>query len=67
MYSYTIPSFSVITVKMRRIRYECIIEEKKEFLDGFIRDDTSLQRLYPSELLVKISPEKACYVEVSFD
>lgn len=66
LYPYTIPSFPVITVKLRRIKYECIVgQDQKEILDGFIRDDSSLQRPYPSELLVQISPESACYVEVS--
>ncbi len=62
---YTIPSFSVITVQMRKIKYECIVDEGTKILDGFIKDSPSLQRIYPSELLVKISCEKACYVEVS--
>ena len=65
LYTYTIPSFSVITVKMRRIRYECIVDEATMIVDGFIKDTPSLQRLYPSELFVNVSCEKACYVEVS--
>ncbi len=55
LYSYTIPSFSVITVTMKSTK----------IIDGFVKDTPSMKRLYPAELLVNVSCEKACYVEVS--
>ena len=52
--SYTIPSFSVITVKLREIKYQCPLPDKfLHTVDGFIREDQSLQRSYPAEVLVK--------------
>ena len=61
--SYTIPSFSVITVKLREIKYQCQLPDKS--LDGFIREDLSLQRSYPAEVLLKKGSENACMVDVS--
>ena len=61
--SYTIPSFSVITVKLREIKYQCQLPDKS--LDGFIREDLSLQRSYPAEVLLKKGSKNACMVDVS--
>ena len=45
--SYTIPSFSVITVKLRKVKYQCQLPDKSlHTVDGFIREDLSLQRSY---------------------
>ena len=64
--SYTIPSFSVITVKLREIKYQCQLPDKSlHTVDGFIREDQSLQRSYPAEVLVKKGSENACMVDVS--
>ena len=55
-YCYTIPSFSVITVKMTRIKYQVDLHDgSTKNLDGFIRDDPSLQRQYPAEVSVEVS------------
>ena len=46
-YSYRIPSFSVITVQMRRIKVKKkMSDHSTKIFDGFIRDDPSLQRVY---------------------
>ena len=64
--SYTIPSFSVITVKLREIKYQCQLPDNSlHTVDGFIREDLSLQRSYTAEVLVKKGSEKACMVDVS--
>ena len=66
-YLYTIPSFSVITVIIRRIKYQCIQpDQSTKVVDGFIRDDPSLDsRLYPIEASVAIGLDNACIVKVS--
>ena len=66
-YQYTIPSFSVVTVKIRRIKYQCILpDQSTKVVDGFIRDDPSLDsHLYPIEVSVTISSDNACIVKVS--
>ena len=65
----SIPSFSVLTVKLRRIKYQCNVNEAGKpavkIVDGFIRDDPSLNRLYPAEVAVGSSHNSACLVEVS--
>ena len=64
--SYTIPNFSVITVKLREVKYQCQFPDKSlHTVVGFIREDLSLQRSYLAEVLVKKSSDKACMVEVS--
>lgn len=65
LYSYRVPSFSVLTVHLRRIKYECIVDNNSFLLDGFIRDDPSLERPYPAEALIKEGLDSACFVEVS--
>ena len=65
LYSYTVPSFSVVTVEMRRIKYQLFLEDgQSKIVDGFIRDDPSLQRLCPAQLLIEMNPLKATIVEV---
>lgn len=64
--SYTIPSFSVITVELREIKYQCQLPDKSvKVVDGFIREHPSLLRTYPTEASVKIGSQNACIVEVS--
>ena len=69
LYSYTVPSFPVVNVKMRRIKYQVILPdgESTKIVDGFIREDPSLQRAYPIKLsiacVVAVS-QPACKVEV---
>ena len=54
-----------ITVEMRRIKYELLLEDgQPKIIDGFIRDDPSLQRLYPAQLSIEMNPLKATIVEV---
>ena len=49
MVKYIPTGFSAITVALRRIRYQCIVDENAKVLDGFIRDDPGLNRMYPAE------------------
>ena len=43
MLSYTIPSFSVVTVKMRKVKYQCNVSDYStgtnivKVVDGFMR------------------------------
>ena len=63
---YTIPEFSVITVKLRRVKFQCFMpNHTTKVIDGFIRDDPSLDRVYPTEVMVQASSENACIVKVS--
>ena len=56
----------MITVKLREIKYQCQLPDKSlHTVDGFIREDLSLQRSYPAEVLVKKGSENAYMVEVS--
>lgn len=65
LHLYTIPSFPVVTVEMRRIKYQLYLEDgHPKIVDGFIRDDPSLQRLYPAQLSIEVNPLKATVVEV---
>ena len=50
---------------MRRIKYELLLEYgQPTIVDGFIRDDPSLQRLYPAQLSTEVNPLKTTTVEV---
>ena len=69
--SYTIPSFSVVTVKMRRVKYQCNVSDEAmgtktvKVVDGFMKDDPSLDRSYPAEVAIMSNSKNACLVEVS--
>lgn len=67
---YTIPSFSVITVKLRKMKYQCNVSDEAgnsvfKIADGFIKDDPSLNRSYPAEVVVGSSDDSACLIEAS--
>ena len=50
---------------MRRIKYELLLEDgQPTIVHGFIRDDPSLQRLYPAQLSTEVNPLKTTTVEV---
>ena len=67
LYFYRIPSFAVITVKLRRLKYECTtLDGSVKVVDGFIRDDPSLNRPFPAKITFGIGCEYACTVDVSF-
>ena len=69
--SYTIPSFSVVTVKMRRVKYQCNVSDEAmgtktvKVVDGFMKDDPSLDRSYPAEVAIMSNSKNSCLVEVS--
>ena len=64
-YSYRIPSFSVITVVLRRIKYEVVLPNgDANILDGFMRDDPSLQRVFPTKVSIEDTFDAACTIEV---
>ena len=49
---YTIPSFSVLTVHLRKIKFQCFVPAVK-IVDGFIKDHPSLtDRIYPAEVTI---------------
>ncbi len=70
---YTIPSFSVLSVKLRRIKFQCFVPDDSgvaelpavKIVDGFIKDHPSLDRTYPAEITVDYSGDGACLVPVS--
>lgn len=63
---YTIPSFPVLTVNLRRIKYQGYLPDGTlRVVDGFIREHTSLQEhTYPSQIVVTLSRTSSCFVEV---
>ena len=68
---YMIPSFAVVQVQLRRIKYQLInsLSQAVITVDGLIRDDPSLDRLYPAELSFAVPVGlnyPACYVKVSW-
>ena len=54
LYEYTVPSFPVISVELRRIKYESIIPDGKstKVVDGFIREDASLKHSFPADITI---------------
>ena len=54
---YTVPSFPVLSVEIRKF---ILPEESFVVVDGFIRDDPSLERTYPAELYVETNSSNAC-------
>ena len=67
LYAYKIPSFSVVTVLMRRItcKYQLLLQDgKPKVVDGFIREELSLKRFYPAQVSVEVNPKFAMNVEV---
>ena len=66
--SYTIPSFSVVTVKMRKVKYQCNVYDHGtgtnivKVVDGFMKDDPSLDCLYPTEVAIKSNCRCACLI-----
>lgn len=67
---YMIPSFAVVQVRLRRIKYRLhkSLSGKVITMDGLIKDDLSLDRLYPAELSCAVPVGfnfPACYVKVS--
>ena len=67
---YTIPRFPVIQVQLRQIKFEMDSPDGGVIqVDGFIKDDPSLNRIYPAELSCAVpvdSTYEACCVTVSF-
>jgi hypothetical protein len=66
----TIPSFAVVQVQLRRIKYQLnkSLSGAVITLDGLIKDDPSLDRLSPAELSFAVPVGlncTACYVKVS--
>ena len=67
---YTIPSFSVITVKLRKNTFQCFVPEDSgdaahpavRDVHGFIKDHPSLDMTYPAEITVGYSGDEACLV-----
>ena len=68
LYEYSVPSFPVISVELRRMKYESIMPDGKstKVVDGFIREDTSLKRSFPADITIGEGYQHACIVPVSF-
>lgn len=63
---YTVPGFPVLSVELRNIKYQFILpDESISVVDGFVHDDPSLKRTYPTELYVETSLKNACCVDIS--
>ena len=60
-FTYAVPSFSVLSVTLRQIMFEMIVDGQKKVFHGFIRDDPSLDRPLPASLSVT----EHCFVDVS--
>ena len=57
----------MITVKLRRLKYECTtLNGSVKVVDGFIRDDPSLNRPFPAKITFGIGCEYSGTVDVSF-
>ena len=52
LYEYSVPSFPVISVELRRIKYESIMPNGKstKMVDGFIREDASLNTIFQTNV-----------------
>jgi len=63
---YTIPSFSVITVRLRPISYQGYgTDEQVKLVDGFMWNDPSLQEhTFTTQIMDQLHSSKACLVEV---
>lgn len=61
-YDYIIPTFSVLNVKLRRVKYEVNIPSKASsmVLNGLIKDNPSLDRLYPVQISIKSGVRHCC-------
>ena len=67
-YSYIIPSFQVLDVQLRRVKYEVNLPSKDitVVLDGFIKDDSTLDGSYPTQIAVLAGARHHCLVEVNY-
>ena len=63
---YTIPSFPVVQVRLKQIQFQALKPDGSSIhVDGFIRDDPSLNRIYPAELSVAVPTGYTfCYGEL---
>lgn len=62
--SYTVPSFPVIAVQLKRIKYQVDDGSGAGTFDGFIREDPILKRTYPVTATIEQWPD-AFFVQVS--
>ena len=64
IYTYTIPSFPVLSVQLRHVKYQMISQGKIGVFDGFMRECPSLERSYPAKAVITAHPD-AFFIEVS--
>ena len=62
-YKYTIPSFPVVSVQLRHIKYQMISQGTIGVFDGFMRECPSLERSYPAKAVIIAHPD-AFFIEV---
>ena len=65
-YNYIIPSFPVLDVKLRRVKYEVSFPRKDTtmIMDGFIKDDPTLDGPYPTQIAILSCARQHCLVKV---
>ena len=56
-YKYTIPSFPVVSVQLRHIKYQMISQGTIGVFDGFMRECPSLERSYPAKAVIIAHPD----------
>ena len=63
IYTYTIPSFPVLSVQLRHVKYQMISQGKIGVFE-FMRECPSLERSYPAKAVITAHPD-AFFIEVS--
>jgi hypothetical protein len=63
--AYTVPSFPVLTVSLRKMKFK--VASNPGVFDGFIRDCPSLERSYPALTVVGEGPQDCFFVSENGD
>lgn len=62
---YVVPSFPVLSVNLRHVRYQIVDDDGVEVFDGFMRQCPSIKRVFPAVVEVESGYSNAFFVEVS--
>ena len=60
IYSYRIPTFPALTVRLRHMKYQVTDGDTVCVYDGFIRDCQLLDRVYPVQAITTGYPDAFC-------
>ena len=64
-FAYTIPSFPVITVRLRHVKYRIMdVDGQLKVFDGFMRDCSSINRPFPAMIVVGSGCSNAFFVDI---